>query len=69
MSKKSRPRTEAQAEAEARYAATHESIQVNIKFKSAADVRMFKKLRERFEDESDSAIVRLAVKALAAKRN
>jgi hypothetical protein len=44
-------------------------VQVNVKFKSAADVKMFQKLRERFEDETDSGIVRIAVKRLAAKSN
>lgn len=69
MAKKAkRPRTEAQIAAEEAYAAKREIIQVNIKFKSAADVRMFKRLRERF-DETDSAIVRMAVKALDKKSN
>ena len=69
MAKKSkRLRTEAQIAAEEAYAAKHEIIQVNIKFKSATDVRMFKRLRERF-DETDSAIVRMAVKALDKKSN
>lgn len=69
MAKKKTARTEAQIAAEERYAASREIIQVNIKFKSAADVKMFKRLRARFEDERDSAIVRKAVKELAAKRN
>ena len=67
--KAKRPRTEAQIAAEEAYAAKREIIQVNIKFKSAADVKMFKKLRARFEGESDSAIIRTAVKRLAATKN
>lgn len=69
MAKAKRPRTDAQAEAEARYAAKTEIIQVNVKWKSAADVKMFKALRARFDGESDSAIVRAAVKELARKKN
>ena len=64
-----RPRTDAQIAAEAAYAAAHEVVQVNVKFKAAADVKMFKQLRARFDGESDSAIVRLAVKKLAASKN
>jgi len=67
--KAKRPRTEAQIAAEEAYAANRAIIQVNIKFKSEADVKMFKKLRARFEDETDSAIVRMAVKRLAATKN
>jgi len=44
-------------------------IQINLKLKTAADVKMFQKLRERFEGETDSGIVRLAVKKLAEKSN
>lgn len=57
--------------AQARYQAKKaaEYVQVNVKFKSAADVKMFEKLRARFEGESDSGIVRLAVKKLAEKSN
>lgn len=70
MAKKSkRPRTEAQIAAEQAYSAAHEIIQVNLKFKTKADVAMFKKLRARFDGEADSAIVRKAVKELAAKSN
>lgn len=69
MTKAKKPRTEAQIRAEAAYAATREIIQVNIKFKSEADVKMFKRLRERFEGETDSSIVRAAVKELARKKN
>lgn len=68
-SKPKRPRTEAQIAAEAAYAAEREIIQVNIKFKSAADVKMFKKLRARFDGEADSAIIRTAVKRLADTKN
>ena len=60
-------------EAQARYQAKKEAagayVQVNVKFKSAADVKMFERLRERFESLSDSGIVRLAVKELARKKN
>lgn len=69
MAKAKRPRTEAQIEAEAAYAAKHEVIQVNVKWKKAEDLKMFKRLRKRFEGEADSAIVRAAVKALDAARN
>lgn len=69
MSKAKRPRTEAQIAAEAAYSAKHEIIQVNLKFKAKEDVKMFKKLRDRFPDETDSAIVRKAVKLLASKSN
>ena len=50
MSKPKRTRTDAQIAAEAAYAATHEVIQVNVKFKSKEDLKMFKKLRERFPE-------------------
>lgn len=58
-------------EAQQRYQAKKaaEYVQVNVKFKSAADVKMFKKLRDRFEGESDSGIVRLAVRELASRKN
>lgn len=69
MAKKSkRPRTEAQIAAEEAYAAKHEIIQVNVKWKAKADVKMFKGLRKRF-DMTDSAIVRMAVKKLADESN
>jgi len=59
--------------AQARYQAAKEAagayVQVNVKFKTAADVKMFERLRERFEGKSNSAIVRLAVKELAARKN
>lgn len=66
---KKRKRTEAQIAAEEAYAASREIIQVNVKWKAKADVQMFKKLRKRFPDVSDSMIVRKAVKELAAKSN
>lgn len=69
MSKPKRTRTDAQIAAEAAYAATHEVIQVNVKFKSKEDLKMFKKLRERFPDDKDPAIIRKAVKLLASKSN
>ncbi len=62
-------RTEAQIEAEAAYAAKHEIIQINLKMKAKADVKMFKGLRKRFPGMKDSAIARLAVKELAEKTN
>ena len=65
MAKKSkRPRTEAQIAAEEKYAATHEVIQVNVRMKSKADLKMWKALRERFPDLTDPAIARLAFKKL-----
>jgi hypothetical protein len=64
-----RKRTAAQIEAEAAYAATHEAVQVNVKWKTPTDVKMWKKLRERFPDLKDSGIARLAVKELAKKGN
>lgn len=63
------PRTKAQVKAEARYAASREIIQVNIKFKSKADVKEFKKLRKRFPEDTDPAIVRMAVKKLMDESN
>lgn len=69
MAKAKRARTEAQIKAEEAYAASREIIQVNIKFKAVADVSMMKKLRKRFPDETDSAIIRMAVKKLADKAN
>lgn len=58
--------------AQAKYQAAKEAdgayIQVNVKWKTADDVKMFKRLRERFAHSSDSHIVRIAVKELAAKR-
>ena len=59
--------------AQAKYQAAKEEarayVQVNVKFKSGADVKMFEKLRRRFPDLSDSGIVRRAVKELASKGN
>lgn len=57
--------------AQARYQAAKASeyIQVNVKWKAKADVKMFEKLRKRFDGVSDSGIVRLAVKELAGKVN
>ena len=59
--------------AQARYQAKKEAegayVQVNVKFKAAADVKMFDGLRRRFDKLSDSGIVRLAVKELASKKN
>lgn len=70
MTKKPRnPKFEPQARYQAKKEAEGAYVQVNVKFKTAADVKMFERLRERFEGESDSAIVRKAVKELAAKGN
>lgn len=66
---KKRERSEAQIAAEAAYAATHKVIQVNVKWKTAADVAAFKKLRDRFDGVSDSGIVRLAIKKLSGAKN
>lgn len=67
------PKKPAKNAAQQRYAAKKTAegahVQVNVKFKSAADVKMFEKLRARFEGESDSGIVRIAVKKLAEKSN
>lgn len=54
---------------DAKKTAAGEHVQINVKFKSAADVRMFKELRERFEGIPDSGIVRMAVKKLAEQKN
>lgn len=59
----------AQQRYEAKKTAEGAHVQVNIKFKSAADVKMFEKLRARFEGVSDSGIVRIAVKKLSEKSN
>lgn len=69
MGKSKRPRTEAQIAAEEAYAAKHEIIQINIKMKAKADVKMWKKLRKRFPDEKDSGIARLAIKKLVEESN
>ena len=69
MTKTKRPRTEAQVAAEAAYAAAREIIQVNVKWKAKSDVKMFKALRKRFPDDTDSAIVRKTVKELAMRTN
>lgn len=69
MAKAKRPRTDAQAEAEARYAAKTETIQVSVKFKTGDDLKMFKRLRKRFEGASDSSIVRTALRELDTKKN
>lgn len=50
-------------------AAAGEHIQINTKFKTAPDVAMVKTLRERFPDKKDPAIVRIAMKLLAAQKN
>lgn len=62
-------RTKAQIDAEARYAERHEIVQVVTKFKTAKDVAMWKRLRERFPDLSAGGIARLAIKELARKGN
>jgi hypothetical protein len=54
---------------DAKKTAAGEHVQINVKFKSAADVKMFKQLRDRFEGESDSGIVRMAVKKLSEDKN
>lgn len=46
-----------------------EHIQINLKLKTAADVKMIKSLRERFPEEKDTAITRIALRELAKKRN
>lgn len=46
-----------------------EHIQINLKLKTAADVKMLKGLRERFPDDKDTAIARIALRELAKKRN
>jgi hypothetical protein len=58
-----------QARYQAKKAAEGAYVQVNVKFKTANDVAMFEKLRERFPDDSDSKIVRNAVKEMARKKN
>jgi len=69
MTKPKRPRTEAQIAAEAAYAAKHEIIQVNVKMKAKADLKMWKRLRERFPDLTDPKIARIAIKKLAEEEN
>ena len=69
MTKPKRPRTEAQIAAEAVYAAKHEIIQVNVKMKAKADLKMWKRLRERFPDLTDPKIARIAIKKLAEEEN
>lgn len=66
---KKQPKHKAQAQYQARKEAEGAYVQVNVKWKTAADVKMFEALRERFDDLSDSGIVRKAVKELAAKKN
>lgn len=69
MTKPKRPRTQAQIDAEAAYAAEREIIQINLKMKAKADVKMWKKLRKRFPGETDPAIARMAIKKLADEGN
>ena len=69
MTKPKRPRTKAQIAAEAAYAAKHEIIQVNVKMKAKADLKMWKRLRERFPDLTDPKIARIAIKKLAEEEN
>jgi len=69
MTKSKRQRTDAQVAAEEAYAASREIIQVNIKMKAKADVKMWKKLRKRFPDLTDPAIARAAIKKLADEEN
>lgn len=64
-----KPKYAPQARYQAKKAAEGAYVQVNVKFKKASDVAMFEKLRERFEGDSDSAIVRRAVEALASRSN
>ena len=46
-----------------------EHVQINTKLKTAADLAMMEKLRARFEGQKDTAIVRIALKELATKKN
>lgn len=64
-----RKRTQAQIDAEAAYEADREIVQVNVKWKATADVEMWKRLRERFPDKTDTGIARMAIKELAKKGN
>ncbi len=66
-------RTEAVRRAQQRYeadkVAAGEHVQINLKFKTPDDVKMFAKLRGRFPDLTPAGIVRMAVKELAKKGN
>lgn len=59
---------ESQAAYEAEKLAAGEHIQINVKLKAAKDVAGFQGLRERFPDMTDTAIARLAIRELAAKK-
>ena len=62
-----RPRTQAQKDAEKRAEAeSHGKTLVRHTEQSAADLA---KLRDRFPDESDPALIRLALRELAKKGN
>jgi hypothetical protein len=61
-------RTPAEKKAQAAYAqrkaAAGEHVQVNVRFKTATDLAMIDRLRARFPDLADAAIVRQALAAL-----
>jgi hypothetical protein len=62
-----RKRTQAQIEAEAAYAAAHPLVQINLKFKTTADLQMWDALRAKYPGVADSGIARLAVKEFASR--
>lgn len=59
----------AQQRYEAKKVAEGAHVQFNVKIKTAADLKMLARLRERFPDEKDPGIARLAMRALDKKRN
>lgn len=70
MTKKPRnPKYEPQAKYQAKKEAEGAYVQINVKLKTAADLKMWERLRSRFEDESPSGIARMGLRELDKKRN
>lgn len=59
----------AQQRYEAKKVAEGAHVQFNVKIKTAADLKMMERLRERFPDEKDPGIARIALRLLDKKRN
>lgn len=64
MAKRPPGLVKAQAKYEAAKLDAGEHVQINVKLKTPADIKMIERLRKRFADESDPGIARHALRAL-----
>jgi hypothetical protein len=64
MAKRPPGLVKAQAKYEAAKLDAGEHVQINVKLKTPADVKMIERLRKRFPDESDPGIARTALREL-----